>query len=134
MRDWIMTLAIRQFEVVKRSDEPKGFVVLPKRWILESTSTWLGRYWRLSKDYEQLPETSGSMIYAALIRLMLKRLARHPAAVLWHFQDTLLHGSTGRKSVAQWGHAETLWARMSSGCFTCPGDRRFRPRPGQPAR
>ena len=82
MRDWIMTLAIRQFEVVKRSDEPKGFVVLPKRWILESTSTWLGRYWRLSKDYEQLPETSGSMIYAALIRLMLKRLARHPAAVL----------------------------------------------------
>jgi putative transposase len=50
--------------------------------IVERTFAWLGRYRRLSKDYEQLPETSESMIYAAMIRLMLKRLARHPAAVL----------------------------------------------------
>jgi len=67
-------------EIVKRSDT--GFMVLPKRWIVERTFSWLYRYRRVSKDYEQLPETSESMIYAAMIRLMLKRLARHPAAVL----------------------------------------------------
>jgi putative transposase len=82
MRDWVMALAGWLFEVVKRSDDTKGFVVLPKRWIVERTFAWLGRYRRLSKDYEQLPETSESMIYAAMIRLMLRRLARHPAAVL----------------------------------------------------
>jgi putative transposase len=82
MRDWVLDLAGWLFEIVKRSDDSKGFVVLPKRWIVERTFAWLGRYRRLSKDYEQLPETSESMIYAAMIRLMLKRLARHPAAVL----------------------------------------------------
>jgi putative transposase len=79
MCDWVMDLAGWLFEIVKRSDDTKGFVVLPKRWIVERTFGWLGRYRRLSKDYEQLPETSESMIYAAMIRLMLKRLARHPA-------------------------------------------------------
>lgn len=82
MRDWVMDLASWLFEVVKRSDDSKGFVVLRRRWVVERTFAWLGRYRRLSKDYEQLPETSESMIYAAMIRLMLKRLARHPAAVL----------------------------------------------------
>ena len=82
MRDWVMDLASWLFEVVKRSADRKGFVVLPKRWIVERTFAWLGRYRRLSKDYEQLSETSESMIYAAMIRLMLRRLARHPVTVL----------------------------------------------------
>lgn len=57
-----------------------GFGVLgslhPKRWIVERTFAWLGRYRRLSKDYEYLVETSLSMIALAMTRLMLKRLVR----------------------------------------------------------
>jgi putative transposase len=60
-------------EVVKRSEA--GFQVLPRRWVVERTLGWLGRYRRLSKDYELLPEVSESMIYAAMVRLMLHRLA-----------------------------------------------------------
>jgi len=59
-------------EVVKRTEA--GFQVLPRRWVVERTLGWLGRYRRLSKDYELLPEVSESMIYAAMVRLMLLRL------------------------------------------------------------
>ena len=52
----------------------KGFVILPKRWIVERTFGWLGRCRRLSKDYEALPETSETWIYVAMIHLMLRRL------------------------------------------------------------
>ena len=62
-------------EVVKRS-EP-GFVILPKRWIVERTFGWLNQNRRLSKDYERLPEVSEAMIQTAMIRLMLQRLAVH---------------------------------------------------------
>jgi len=64
-----------RLEIVKRSDQQKGFVLLPKRWIVERTFGWLVRFRRLSKDYERLPETSETMIYLAMIRLMLGRLA-----------------------------------------------------------
>ena len=70
------------FEVVKRSDDTQGFTVLPRRWVVERTFAWLGRYRRLSKDYEQLPESSEAMIYAAMRRLMLRRLAPNPALAL----------------------------------------------------
>ena len=82
MIDWVWNLAGWIFEVVKRSDDTDGFVVLPRRWVVERTFAWLGRYRRLSKDYEQLPETSEAMIYAAMVHLMLKRLARNPAIAL----------------------------------------------------
>ena len=61
---------------VARSPTAVGFEVLPKRWIVERTFAWLNRHRRLGKDYERLPETSEAFIYAAMIRLMLKQLAR----------------------------------------------------------
>jgi len=63
----------RLVEIVKRSDIHR-FVVLPKRWIVERTFAWLGKYRRLSKDYETLPASSEMMIYLAMINLMIHRL------------------------------------------------------------
>jgi hypothetical protein len=63
-------------EIVKRPRGTKGFQVLPWRWIVERTFGWLGRYCRLSKDYEYLPHTSETMIRVAMIHLMVRRLAR----------------------------------------------------------
>jgi putative transposase len=61
-------------EIVKRSDRAVGFMILPKRWIVERTFGWLGRYRRLSKDYEELTTSSENMIYLAMINLMIHRL------------------------------------------------------------
>ena len=77
--DWIATIQ-RKFqitiEVVKRSDDMKGFVVLPRRWVIERTLAWLGRYRRLSKDYEYLPAISAGFIYLASIRRYLHLLTQ----------------------------------------------------------
>jgi len=62
-----------RLEVVKRT-EP-GFKVLPKRWVVERTFAWIGKNRRLSKDYEELPEVSEMLVYVAMVRLMLRRLA-----------------------------------------------------------
>jgi putative transposase len=64
-----------RLESVKRNDDVTGFVVQPKRWIVERTFAWLGCHRRLSKDYEALTATSEAMIYVAMIRLMLSRRA-----------------------------------------------------------
>lgn len=64
-----------RMEIVKRQADQQGFVVLAKRWIGERTFGWLGRNRRLSKDYERLTATSETMIYVAMTRLMLRRLA-----------------------------------------------------------
>ncbi|MDJ0902558.1 MAG: transposase [Xenococcus sp. MO_188.B8] len=75
-------------ETIHSNQDPLGFEVLPKRWVVERTfgrtgrgtkfralkSVWFGRYRRLSKDYEYLPTTSETMIYIAMINFMLRRL------------------------------------------------------------
>jgi len=72
---WVMATFCWTLEIVKRSDDMTGFVVLPKRWIVERTFGWLGRYRRHSKDYEYLVESSEAMILIAMINLMVHRLA-----------------------------------------------------------
>ena len=57
-------------------EKPHGFLVLPRRWVVERTFAWLGLSRRFSKDYERLPETAEAMIYWAMARLMVRRLAR----------------------------------------------------------
>jgi putative transposase len=61
-------------QIVKRNDDVKGFVLLPKRWVVERTFGWMVQYRRLSKDYEFHPQTSEAMIQVAMIHLMLRRL------------------------------------------------------------
>ena len=61
-------------EIVKRPREAVGFKVLPKRWIVERTFGWLGRYRRLSKDYEFSTDSSTNMIYLSMTNLMIHRL------------------------------------------------------------
>jgi transposase len=61
-------------EIVKRSDQVKGFVVLPKRWIVERTFAWLGRCRRLAKDWENLTRSALAFLRLASIRLMLRKL------------------------------------------------------------
>jgi putative transposase len=61
-------------EIVKRSDRIKGFVVLPKRWIVERSIAWLNRCRRLAKDWECLNQTALAFLKLASIRLMLRKL------------------------------------------------------------
>jgi len=60
--------------IIKRSDPAKGFVLLPKRWVVERTCGWVGTYRRLSKDYEYLTASSEAMISGAMIHLMVRRI------------------------------------------------------------
>lgn len=72
--DWVRTDCGWELTITKRSDQEKGFKVVPKRWVVERTFGWLGRYRRLSKDYEKLTETSEAMIQMAMIHIMVRRL------------------------------------------------------------
>jgi putative transposase len=74
--DWVQDFFGWTLQTVRRPVEARGFVVQPKRWIVERTFAWLGRFRRHSKDQERLPETSESMIYASMVYLMSRRLAR----------------------------------------------------------
>ncbi|MGI2909676.1 IS5 family transposase [Tolypothrix sp. VBCCA 56010] len=72
---WVIDVYRWILSVVTRHEQQKGFVVLPKRWLVERTFGWFNWCRRLSKDYEILPETTEAFIYVAMIRLMLKQLA-----------------------------------------------------------
>jgi transposase len=61
-------------EIVKRSDQAKGFIVLPKRWVVERTLAWLNRCRRLAKDWENLNRKALAFLRLASIRLMLRKL------------------------------------------------------------
>ena len=73
--DWSQRVWRCTIEIVKRSDL-HTFKVLPRRWVVERTFGWFGRYRRLSRDYERQAHTGETVVYLAMIRLMLARLAR----------------------------------------------------------
>jgi putative transposase len=73
--EWVKVECGWELQIIRRSDQKKkGFERLPKRWVVERTFGWLGRYRRLSKDYEGLTETSEAMIKMAMIHIMVRRL------------------------------------------------------------
>ena len=77
--EWVRALCPRrriELEIVKRSDDAKGFVVLPHRWKVERTFGWLGRSRRLSKDYEGTTSSSEAMIKWSMTHLMSRRLTK----------------------------------------------------------
>ena len=65
-----------RIEIVKRTDDAKGFVVLPRRWVVERTFSWFGRNRRLAKDWENLATTLQAFIALASIQIAIRRLAR----------------------------------------------------------
>ncbi len=67
-------------EIIKKPEDQEGFVVLPRRWVVERTYAWCGKYRRLSKDYEATTSSSETLIYIAMIHRMVRRLrpARAP--------------------------------------------------------
>lgn len=73
---WAKERCDLNIEIVKRTADLTGFHVLPRRWVVERTFGWLGRYRRMSKDYEFHPETSETMVYVAMIHLMVRRLTQ----------------------------------------------------------
>ena len=80
LKEWMRTTLGWELDVVAGQEPPScpvGFVVLPRRRVVERTFAWLIRNRRLSKAYEYLPETEESFVYAAMARLMLRRLV-HP--------------------------------------------------------
>src|SRR6185295_5142648 len=68
-----------KLQIVKRSDAP-GFVVLPKRWIVERTFAWISRNRRLARDFERYATTVTAFVRVAMIRIMLKRLAANTSS------------------------------------------------------
>lgn len=72
--EWTKALGGWLLQIVRRCDGVKGFAVLPKRWIVERTFGWFGKYRRLSKDYETHTGSSEAMIRLAMINLMLHRI------------------------------------------------------------
>jgi putative transposase len=73
--EWLAETTGWDVEVVRRGDVSSGFQVLPHRWIVERTFGWLGRYRRLSKDYEETTSSSEAWLWLAGSRLLLARLA-----------------------------------------------------------
>ena len=74
--DWASRHVNTTMEIVKRSDAQRGFVVLPRRWVVERTLAWLVRHRRLARDYERCHESHEELVRWAMTRLMTRRLAR----------------------------------------------------------
>ncbi|MFE6141523.1 transposase [Streptomyces sp. NPDC056442] len=74
--DWAKEKLDLTLQIVKRTDDMEGFVVLPRRWVVERTFAWLMHSRRLARDYETLPAASEAMIRWSMIPRMGRRLAR----------------------------------------------------------
>jgi len=74
--EWVKQFCGWLLEIVKRKGNPHEFQVLPRRWVVERTFGWIGRYRRHSKDYEYLTESSETMILLSMIQLMAHRITR----------------------------------------------------------
>jgi putative transposase len=74
--EWVKNNLHADLSVVLKQAGQNGFQVLPKRWVIERTNAWITRNRRLARDYERLAVTSEAFIYAAMIRLGLRRLTR----------------------------------------------------------
>jgi putative transposase len=79
-RRWSLT-------VVKRPEGAKGFVLLPKRWVVERTHAWIGRCRRHSRDYERYTSSSAAMIPMTSIGMMLRRLSPSPCAAKFNYRN-----------------------------------------------
>ena len=77
--EWARNMGGWDLKLVRRPSGQHTFEILPRRWVVERTFAWLGRYRRLSKDYEELPQTTEAWVYAAMTGLMLRRLAHSNA-------------------------------------------------------
>ena len=77
LKNALRKLGAWTIEVVKRTDDVSGFVVLPRRWVVERTFAWLGRCRRLAKDFEKSVASATAWILVAHIRLLTRRLARY---------------------------------------------------------
>lgn len=64
-----------ELEIVKHHEAKRGFVLLPRRWVIERTFGWLGRSRRLARDYERLAETLAGWLWLAFLGLLLARIA-----------------------------------------------------------
>jgi putative transposase len=73
--EWMAAFAGWVLQVVKRPQDNQGFVVVPRRWVVERTLAWLSKYRRLSKDYEETPQSSEAWIRIAMVHIMVRRLA-----------------------------------------------------------
>jgi len=73
--EWVKSTLGWQLSIVEKMEGQKGFVALPRRWVVERTFAWLNRQRRLSKDYERVAQTSEAFMYVAMIRLMVGKLA-----------------------------------------------------------
>ena len=87
--EWVAGDARRQWSltVVKRAEGTKGFVLLPKRWVVERTHAWIGRCRRHSRDYEHYTSSSAAMIQMTSIGTMLRRLSASPCAVKFKYRS-----------------------------------------------
>ncbi|MEA1797598.1 IS5 family transposase [Rhodococcus qingshengii] len=74
--DWSKRVVSLTVQVVKRTDDVKGFKVLPRRWVVERTFAWICKHRRCVRDYETRPDHHEAMVYIAMIATMSRRLAR----------------------------------------------------------
>ena len=84
---WVAEHGSYELDVVRRPKDAKGFVLLPKRWVVERTFAWLKRCRRLTVDRERTPRSAESLVRLAMIHLMLKRLSPSKAQPEFHYRN-----------------------------------------------